>query len=224
MVLIFDRFYSKFPIFIWGFLGIGIIGITSLITALFFTDQIGDPYSPIRFFISELGGPKVSQLAWVFNWGLIIGGIPITLFMFGLGIRFKSWFGYIACILGIFTSINCMLVGVFPWDTYLEQHIVTAMSFFYGGMFTVLLFSIVILFDKKHVISSGFSALGLLVASTFALFLFAPRGNSNFSIFEENYSRPAILWSAIFEWSVYFAILIWIGLISLVLMQQNKKK
>ncbi|MCK5143623.1 MAG: hypothetical protein KAQ77_07620 [Candidatus Heimdallarchaeota archaeon] len=51
------------------------------------------------------------------------------------------------------------------------------MSFFYGGMITVLLFSILIFVDKKNSLPKWLGLFGLLVAIIFALFIFMPESS-----------------------------------------------
>jgi len=50
-----ETFYKKFPLYIWGYFGISIIGICSFITAVVYRNKVGDSYSILRYFISELG-------------------------------------------------------------------------------------------------------------------------------------------------------------------------
>lgn len=216
-----ELFYKRFPLYTWGFLGIAIISICSLITAIFYKNIVGDRYSLLRYFISELGEVGVSKLASVFNWGLIISGIPMIIFMLGLGLRFKTILGYISSAVGIYASINYLLVGVFPMDISLEAHLFTAMSYFYGGMAAIILFSITIFLDKKRTLPKYVGWLGIGVTGIFASFLFLPLNNlqnGEFSLDPTISTRPNIWWLAFFEWLVFFAVLLWICLISTVFM------
>lgn len=220
-----ELFYKKFPLYIWGYLGTAIILICSLITAIFYENIVGDRYSLLRYFISELGEVDVSKLAFVFNLGLIISGIPMIIFMFGLALRFKTVLGYISSAVGIYASVNCLLVGVFPMDVNMEAHIFTAMSFFYGGMAAIILFSITIFLDKKGALPKYAGWLGIGLAGIFASFLFLPLNSmqdGEFSLDPLISPRPNIWWLAFFEWLVFFAVLLWIGIISTVFMIKDK--
>jgi len=220
-----ELFYKKFPLYIWGYLGIAIISICSLITAIFYKNIDGDRYSMLQYFISELGEVGISKLAFVFNWGLIISGIPMIIFMFGLILRFKSILGYISSAVGIYTSINYLLVGVFPMDVNMEAHIFTAMSFFYGGMAAIILFSLTIFLDKKRILPKYVGWLGIGVVGIFASFLFLPLNSmqgGEFSLDPTISARPNIWWLAFFEWLVFFAVLLWIGMISTIFMIKDK--
>ena len=220
-----EMFYKKFPLYIWGYIGIAIISISSFITAIFYENVIGDRYSLFRYFISELGEVGISKLAFVFNWGLIISGIPMIIFMFGLALRFKTILGYISSAVGIYASINYLLVGAFPMDVNMEAHIFTAMSFFYGGMAAIILFSLTIFLDKKRTLPKYVGWLGIGVVGIFASFLFLPLNSmqgGEFSLDPTISTRPNIWWLAFFEWLVFFAVLSWIGLVSTVFLVNNK--
>jgi len=213
------------PLYICGFLGIAIPSICTLIPAIFYESILGDKYSIMRFFISELGDVGISQLAAVFNWGMIIGGIPMTIFIFRLGLRFKTKLGYISGGVGIFASLNFLLVGVFPVDLYLEAHLITAMFNFYGGMLMIILFSITIFLDKKGTLPKYVGWLGIGVAVIFTVFLFLPLNNipdGEFSLEPLLVPRPNIWWLPFFEWLVFFATFLWIGVISTVFIVKDR--
>ncbi|GAG61856.1 unnamed protein product [marine sediment metagenome] len=220
-----SKFYEKVPGFIWGYIGVGIPVLAMFITALIYTDPLGAPFSIFNMFVSELGERAVSQTAWLFNWGLILAGIPLILFMLGLGLKYKSIPGLICTAGGLFCSISAFFVGVFPMDygseLYMTGHIVSAMSFFYGGMATIFLFSILIFVDKKKVLPKWLGVFGLLVAVVFALFIFLPEG-----ALDDIMVRPRdnFLLIAFLEWLVVFAIFSWILTTSVILNFQSRKK
>ena len=76
-----SKFYDKVPSFIWGYIGVSVPVIAMFITALIYRDPLNARFSIFNMFVSELGERAISQTAWLFNWGLIIGGIPLILFM-----------------------------------------------------------------------------------------------------------------------------------------------
>ena len=77
---------------ICGLFGIVCITFGFLINAINYTCRSGDSYMLTNHFVSELGEYGVSDLAWVFNSALVVGGILITLFMLGLALEFRNWF------------------------------------------------------------------------------------------------------------------------------------
>jgi len=220
-----SKFYDKVPSFIWGYIGVSVPVIAMFITALIYRDPLNARFSIFNMFVSELGERAISQTAWLFNWGLIIGGIPLILFMIGLGIKYKSVYGWICTAGGLFCSISAFFVGIFPMDfgseLYMTGHVISALSFFYGGMATVFLFSILIFIDKKKVLPKWLGIFGLLVAVIFALFIFLPEGALDDIMVRP---RDRFLLISFLEWLVVFSIFSWILTISITLNIQRRKK
>ncbi len=220
-----DKFYEKSPVFIWGYVGVGIPVFAMLLTGIIYLDPLGAPFSIFNMFVSELGERAVSQTAWLFNWGLIIGGIPLIIFMLGLGIKYNSIFGWLCTVGGIFSSVSVLFVGIFPMDfdndIFMTGHVISALSFFYGGMITVILFSVLIFVDKKKVLPKWLGIFGLLVAIIFALFIFLPEDSLDDVLIRP---RPWFLIIAFLEWLVAFSIFSWIITVSITLNIQRRKK
>ncbi len=225
MSKIISSFYEKVPGFIWGYIGVSIPVLAMFVTALIYTDPLGARYSFFNMFVSELGERAVSEVAWLFNWGLILGAIPLLLFMLGLGLKYKSIFGWLCTAGGVFCSISAFFVGIFPMDfgseLYMTGHVISAMSFFYGGMATVFLFSVLIIIDKKKILPKWLGIFGIVVAIIFALFLFLPEGALDDIMIRP---RDPFLLLAFLEWLVVFAIFSWILTISITMNVQRKKK
>ena len=197
-----QQFYDRFPIHIWGFVGIFFILFGSLISGILFKTEVGQKYSIFQFFISELGGANI----------LILGGLFLTIFMLGLSIQIKSKWGYLFGGIAIFSSINCILVGVYPWDIDLQNHTIVAYNFFYGGMISVFLYSLFFFFSREKIFPKQLGYLGFIVAAIFAAFLFLPL--VCFTMDARGF-REGISWIAFLEWAILFSITLWIGVISL---------
>lgn len=217
----YTKFFTKFPLYLWGFLGSLIILGGCILAAIGFETEGGQKYSILYFFISELGGIGLSNWAFFFNWGLILGSIPFSIFMIGLAIQIKSRWGFLFAPLGLFASINCLLVGIFPWNVHLEEHGTTAMNFFYSGMIIVFLYSIFFFLTKSKVFPRALGFLGIIVAGIFAAFLFLPLDSPSF---EYNEIRNVMNWMAFLEWLVLFAILTWILTIAIIDWRAQKMK
>ena len=214
---------EKIPTHIVGILGSSIILTSFIISALFYKDSHGNPYSILNFFVSELGNVGVSQLAWIFNVGLIIGGSLLAIFMFGLMGVIKTKLARISCILGVLSAIAAALVGVFPMNN-LIPHALVAMLFFYGGMITVALFAIVIYKDPEHNFPKRFAFYGVVIFIFFFIFHFVPLDNISMD-FEEVFNleggvlnldlyRPEIWYMALMEWLVILGVVLWMLLIA----------
>jgi hypothetical membrane protein len=106
-----------------------------------YTGQAGEEYSVLNHFVSELGEVGVSRGAKVLNGGLIAAGALFIPFTLGLGFSIQNLWAKFGMIAGIGTAVWLLLIGVFPMNN-LKPHIIVALSFFDGGLTTILLFTI----------------------------------------------------------------------------------
>ena len=206
-----------------GLTGSAIVILCSLITVIVYRDINGHPYNILNHFISELGEVGVSSLAPLFNIGLIVGGLIFIIFMISLGVYIGTVPGYIASIVGAFSAISCSLVGFNPMNN-IEVHVKVAMWFFFGGLITIICFSIAIIFDKQYKLSKKLLIPGLITILSFASFLWLPRAahpNIKWTLDPSKVVRPEIWWNTIFEWLVFLTILAWIISVSIYLMKRS---
>ncbi len=205
---------SKQWIFAWsGIAGPIIIGLGMLISILGFSGKQDQDYNLLNHFVSELGQVGVSNLAPVFNVGLILGGICNLVFLIYLASLISGWIRYPLGFLGAAAALCGTLVGVFPMND-LENHIFVSLGFFNLGLLVALIYSLIFLFGKKHPFPRWLAIPGLV--STTAFFIF-----NNFpSQFEEGVNfqdgmaglfldRPDFIPLALMEWIVILGILIW---------------
>jgi len=203
----------------WGIMG-AVIGFVFILSATIgYVGRSGEPYSMLNHFISELGELGVSHLAWLFNLGLILAGFVFLPFLIGLGLYIENKIAKIALVFGIISAIAIILVGFFPMN-YLLPHYLAAMTFFFGGMITVAVFTIAIFFQEDAKIPKTFIIPGLITIFTFIYFLFFIDVGDLSTIFT---SRPDILLIAIFEWVVYFAIIGYMLLVAVYVFLKERK-
>jgi hypothetical membrane protein len=198
----------------WGLAGASVIVLASLAAAIPYRGLAGEAYSPLNHFVSELGQEGASELAAVFNAGLIGGGLLLAAFMVGLGAYLENPVAYAASAVGVFSALACSLVGVFPMN-HLRQHVVAAMWFFRSGMAAIALFSLAVAVDRKRKSPKWFVLPGILVTASFALFLFMPRRSmpSGTTVLDPSqFARPVFWWAAVLEWLVFVAVIGWIVL------------
>ncbi len=204
-----------------GILGALIMAAGMLITGLGYTGIEGQPYSPINHFVSELGEIGVSNLAWVFNIGLILGGILLTLFIIGFTFQINHWLRYPLAAISIIATVSAALVGVFPMNN-LHMHIRVAMTFFNLGMLISFLYSLVFLFNRSHHFSKWLALPGFINAALFTWFLNFPSEPDAAPDFQQGMqgllqNRPAFLPMALLEWAVVLGILVWMLTLALYL-------
>ncbi|MEO1164081.1 MAG: DUF998 domain-containing protein [Chloroflexota bacterium] len=199
-----------------GILGTGIIFAGSLITAVFYQGRTGQSYSFANHFVSELGEVGVSNMAWVFNYSVIMGSAIIIVYLLGLAWLMRHWIGLIFALLGLVMGVSGLLVGVFPMNN-LAAHLVVALTFFNVGQFTTLFFSVYVLFSEKPYFSRTLAIPGLFTTVCFVIFLNLltaipndPSTNFESAMAELFLNRPPVLPLAIFEWLIIAGLMIWV--------------
>ena len=211
-----------------GIGGVAVILLDALIAALAYEGREGQAYRFWNHFVSELGEVGVSRLAWIFNGGLILGGVGIVIFMIGVTRLIPGWFRYVFAIAGLATGISGTLVGFFPMNR-LQPHIQVAMQFFNMGLLSMTLFSLYVLFARQRTFPRWFVIAGILATACFAAFLYFPAPNDVSGGMPTTQAlvitdRSDVWWLAIMEWSAVLAVLGWVLLVSLYLWTQARHK
>ena len=201
-----------FPL--WGLVA-SLVGLVFILTPqLFYVGAEGEPYSMFNHAVSELGELGVSELAWMFNIGMFFAGILFIPFMIGLGLYIDNIISKITAVVGVYSSVSIVLVGVYPMN-YLYEHSIAAISFFLSGMVMTLLWAIAILVQREVRIHKGLSLGGFINMTIFALFLYGPFGG-----FGE--PRPEFSMRLTLEWTIYWAIVGYLLVLSLYVWRKEK--
>ena len=195
-----------------GQAGICIILLSALIAAASYVGKQNETYSFLNHFISELGEIGVSPLAHLFNGGLILGGLFTSCFMLGMALHIGGSWGLCLGIVGLVTSITVTLVGIYPMNQ-LEIHMVTANTFFRGGLLVALVYSLYILCSRQPQLPKVTAIASGITMLAFALFLwFLPASQEGSgSIVEILKNRPEIWALPILEWFVFLSVMVWIA-------------
>ena len=195
-----------------GQAGILILLLSVLIAAAFYVGKQNETYSFLNHFISELGEKGVSQFAYIFNGGLILGGAFISFFMLGLAMHIGNSWGLILGAIGLVTGVSATLVGVFPMNQ-LEIHTVIANTFFYGGLLVALGYTLYVVFSPEPRLPKITALTGGLTMLAFAAFVWilpAPLEDGQ-NIHEILKNRPEVWMLPILEWVVFLCVMVWIG-------------
>lgn len=182
------------------FLG-AIIGYLIVISAIPLYISGDSSFSFITHWISHLGiGPNGSDI--VFNGGMIYSGIITWLFSlyFAHYLHKRGAFKfliYIAIFCGFLLGIGLLMTGVFPLELMIFSiHNVAAGLFFYGGLFSCIVYGITAYFtpnvSRFHAISGFTTAIILL----------------SYIIISSLPVKAAVMMVA--EWTIFFAIPIWV--------------
>ncbi len=200
--------------------GVTLLSICALVAALTYTGRAGERYSILNHYISELGEVGVSRFAWLFNAGMILGGLCFLFFVIGLGIALRSFWGWLGLAAGVVASLSCSLVGVFPMNN-LQPHIWAAMTYFRSGLLTVLFFGIAILSQPAPARVHPLSNLaGLVALASYASFLITStivyrRKKVAALVTDDLPQRPRVWPLAVLEWAIFLSTVFWFFSIAL---------
>lgn len=197
-----------------GIFGASLILIGVAVSALFYVGRTDEPFTFRNHFVSELGEVGVSELAIVFNSGLFVGGLFLTVFLLGLAWLIKGWLGWVFAGLALITGISGTLVGAFPMNN-LAPHITVAMLFFNTGQIMMLTFSVYLLFNKHAWFTKKLAIPGFVSTLFFVIFLNMPSSLDGAEDLEEAtmnllFNRPDVMPLAIFEWLIILSLMGWI--------------
>ncbi|MFW9919110.1 MAG: DUF998 domain-containing protein [Candidatus Thorarchaeota archaeon] len=202
---------KRFPL--WGLIGSAIGVIFILVPMMPYQGTEGEPFSIFNHYVSELGEIGVSVWAPMFNIGLILAGITFIPFFIGLGSHLDNFIAKLSAVVGVYSSISIILVGIYPMN-FLLEHYISAMSFFFSGMIMVILWAIAILVQKEIKIPKIFSIGALITGVIFAAFLFGTG--------DEGPGRPDFSLTTTLEWAIYFAVIIYLLSIALYVFLKNR--
>lgn len=201
---------------------LGIVGTVTLtvamtVAAVAYEGSAGERYSLLNHWISELGEVANSELALLFNAGLVAGGLALAAFMVGLGrIVGHGWGGAIA-VAGAVAGIAGALVGVFPMDQP-QAHALVALTFFLAAPLAIGLFTAWLVVLRPDDVPRSLIWPGLFTMAAAAAFLtLLFLGDSDGLAAPEE--RPGAWPVAILEWLVLIGILAWTAAASAVLWQ-----
>ncbi len=208
----------------FGIIGCLIIMLGAVIPAITYIGRKKERFSAFNHFISELGELDVSKNARFFNLSLILGGIFLIPFMVGLGSKLDSLWGKLGILAGIWTSISVVCVGFFPMNN-LEPHTKAAISYFRGGLVTVLSFALAIQLQPNGQLfiprtANLVSLLTILSYSSFLLLLnrrWGKEQNLDALNPQVKKERPQVWVLPLLEWGVYFCTILWFLVMALLM-------
>jgi hypothetical membrane protein len=199
-----------------GLVGTGLIILAVLYPALVYRGKCGERYSLLNHFISELGEVGVSRAAWLFNSGLLLGGLILLPYMINLGISFGSFLGWLGTAAGILAVLGVAAVGIFPMNN-LKPHTIAALTYFRSGLLMVFFYGLAIIFQTggRTPIPQGANLLSVLAFLAYGAFLVFPMATNRVKdpadILdpEQIPERPRIWPLAALEWLVFFCTIVW---------------
>lgn len=191
----------------------------SIISAAAYRGKLGESYSPLNHFISELGETDVSRLAWVFNLGLILCGLCLLPACISLGLILDGVWSKLGMVAGAIAAISLALVGVYPMNK-LTPHIRAAVMYFRLGLVMVFCFTLAIAFPPaaSPVLPRLLGLAGIPAVLAFTYFLLFSRIRYNApedSLSPLETERPRIWGTAVAEWAIFLTTVPWFLAIAL---------
>jgi hypothetical membrane protein len=192
-----------------GIVGSSIIALVCIVAAIAYTGSQGQRYSPLNHWVSELGQTGVSELAGVFNAGLIIGGACFVVFMLGLGWLRQSRLGWTYAAIGAIAGVAGAFVGIYPMNN-LDLHGIAALTFFDLGWIAVGLASIDFVRTPDERFPRWLAVIGGLTVIAFVGFLAVLLPLLSGAGLAAPDVRPDVWIVPILEWAVLAGILLWV--------------
>lgn len=159
------------------------------------------PYTPLNNWLSDLGNPNYNpQGAIFFNLGCIITGILIIPFFIGLS-RWKFDDGSkgltAAQVMGVFSSLSLVMIGIFP-ETSKPWHWIWSALFFSCLLITMILVNTSLWNHPRFMRKVAYYGLVVVVVDIFFITIYN---------LQTGLPRPLM------EWMVVFLSLGWMGAI-----------
>lgn len=204
--------------------GVGLLVIVGglLICAIGYTGPEGEKYSVLNHYISELGYNGISRYDYVFDIALMLSGIFMATFIYGISSLFNKSIAKVLVILGLIAGLFCFLVGVFPMNISDTHQLVTAI-FFVSFSLVSLTYIVAVLTQKP----SKLSKLTIIpsvtqILSGFLFWYIVFVADNSLTPHEELLVRPDVWLPAIFEWSILISLLLWFLSITINLSYKTK--
>ena len=110
-------------------LGVGLILTLIMFSYPYYVGFLGEDYSFVQHFISELGNPYKNDRYYLLNYGFIAIGLLFIPMIIALAYHTRSKIGYSAGFLALLGMIALCLVGFIP-EHHVKWHTPIALIFF----------------------------------------------------------------------------------------------
>ncbi|MFW9949745.1 MAG: DUF998 domain-containing protein [Candidatus Thorarchaeota archaeon] len=191
-----------------------LIGFLTAIAAIILYILADPTFSFMTHWVSHLGvGPNGSSI--VFNGGMVYSGIISWIYSLYLaGYLHKKGALKILIVVslgcGIILGIGLLLIGIFPLELIFGMHNIAAGLFFYGGMFSCILYGITAYLTPN--VSKLQSIIGFSIATIFLVYIII------------NSLPVSVSFKMAAEWSVFFAIPTWILSQGILILRSNQNR
>lgn len=206
-----------------GLLGLASIGIVlagAIAAALPYRGYAGEGYSPLNHFISELGEIGVSRLAWVYNLGLVVGGLGLGGFLVMVSRMMSGRIRLVFLAVSVVASLAGAMCGLFPME-YLSTHRLVSGIFFLTGWLVAATFTIWLAVYRPVEFPGWLTSPGVAVVIVFMAFIgvyatYHP-ADANAHIL----TRPEVWTVPLLEWAALLSLLAWMACVAATLLRDR---
>jgi len=191
-----------------------LIGFLTAIAAIILYILADPTFSFMTHWVSHLGvGPNGSSN--VFNGGMVYSGIISWIYSLYLAdyLHKKGALKILIVVslgCGIILGIGLLLIGIFPLELIFGMHNIAAGLFFYGGMFSCILYGITAYLTPN--VSKLQYIIGFSIATIFLVYIII------------NSLPISVSLKMAAEWSVFFAIPTWILSQGILILRANQNR
>jgi hypothetical membrane protein len=192
--------------------GSAVLSASAVATAFAYRGTQGEPYSPFSHWISELGEEGVSELAPVFNGGVVVGGVCFGAVMASLAAARGGPLAIASGVIGVAAGIAGALVGVFPMNRVVA-HGITSTSFFNLAAVAIALAAADVAIRPDGRFRRRLAAVGVVAAGVTTSFVVATSSavqTQGLEVLEPPADRSAVSALTSLEWAALVLIVAWV--------------
>ena len=105
----------------------GVAAVAVSFSAILLSTLLAPWFSWTGNALSELGAPG-EPYSWLFNWGLMVGGVLGSAFVLRVGVDSEGWAGRVGSAVLCWATLSLFAIGLFPVGT--DLHGPASVSFF----------------------------------------------------------------------------------------------
>jgi hypothetical membrane protein len=200
-----------------GFAGTLLITIGTLLAGLKYRGTEGEAFSIFNHFVSELGHTVDSQWALLFNMALVSGSLCLGVHLYCLALNFAGKFRQRLRTVAIVGSLFGMLVGCFPMNVSL-LHYTSAAIFFLALTLYIGAFTVYLVRTPQNPFHRSLLMVGVTMLASVVVFLITGTVDfiqGNLLITQAASERPVFTFSTTSEWVTLAALIRWVLLTSI---------
>jgi hypothetical protein len=198
-----------------GWIGVAVFAIGSIAAALAYHGTIGEPYSPLNHYVSELGARSTGGLNVLFNAGIVIGATCLLFFLVEVGRLIGTVRGSAVSVLGVFAGVAGACVGIVPMDVR-AVHVLVASVFFVSLAGSVSLATLWMSGPRlpRTRLATVLGAMTALASAGYFV-IYSVEGPGPGGAADPDAPRPSFALDTTVEWIALIGIMAWVSVVAL---------